>query len=207
MEKKNWLEQLKDFEHSNQENPQPKRRFRQFPAGNQFWKKPIFLASAGVILLVFIISLVLITAGGKQDSPQNLQEIFSRLEQMENQLAMLENRISDQEQEMHLIQEADTKLSQGLQEFGQDLKNMQEELQSVSQDLSKQESRAQTEPAVPEDTDEDTDYIYHEVQPGENLYRISQSYETSVQKIRELNGLGPDEPILPGQRLKVGSRQ
>lgn len=202
MEKKNWLEQLKDFEHSGQESTKGPRRSHRFPAGDQFWKKPIFLGGAGVILLLFIITLVL-TAGGKQDRPQNLQEIFSRLDQMDNQLAILESRIKDQEQEMRLIQEADSKLSQGLQEFGQDLRNMQEKLQSVSQDLSKLESRAPTESAVPEDND----YIYHEVQSGENLYRISQHYETSVQKIRELNGLGPDEPILPGQKLKVGSRQ
>lgn len=45
--------------------------------------------------------------------------------------------------------------------------------------------------------------VTHEVQPGENLYRISLRYNTTVAEIQRLNGL-PDNFIKVGQVLNVG---
>jgi LysM repeat protein len=45
--------------------------------------------------------------------------------------------------------------------------------------------------------------VYHRVRWGENLYRISLSYGTTVQAITQLNGIGNPNRIYDGQVLKV----
>lgn len=45
--------------------------------------------------------------------------------------------------------------------------------------------------------------IYHQVKPGETLFRLSRKYGVSVDKVKEWNKL-PDDIIEVGQRLIVG---
>jgi LysM repeat protein len=44
---------------------------------------------------------------------------------------------------------------------------------------------------------------YHEVKKGETLYRISKQYGTTVDELRRLNQLSPNQPIEVGQKLLV----
>jgi LysM repeat protein len=44
---------------------------------------------------------------------------------------------------------------------------------------------------------------YHRVKKGETLYSISKRYQTSVETIRQLNKMGPSDPIYPDQKLLV----
>ena len=50
---------------------------------------------------------------------------------------------------------------------------------------------------------ENTDAVYHTVSAGENLYRISLRYNTTVDKILKLNNLKNADRIVEGQRLRV----
>jgi LysM repeat protein len=43
--------------------------------------------------------------------------------------------------------------------------------------------------------------VYHVVQAGENLFRISVNYKTSVKEILRINSLPPGSFIKPGQKL------
>jgi membrane-bound lytic murein transglycosylase D len=46
---------------------------------------------------------------------------------------------------------------------------------------------------------------YHVVKPQETLYRVATLNGISVEKLRKLNKMGPnDNNIRPGQKLKVG---
>jgi len=45
--------------------------------------------------------------------------------------------------------------------------------------------------------------IYHEVLPGETLFRLARTYGVKVDNIREWNSL-PDDLIEVGQQLVVG---
>jgi LysM repeat protein len=49
---------------------------------------------------------------------------------------------------------------------------------------------------------------YHEVRPGETLYRIAKTYGFSVDELCRLNDISPDEigDIQPGRRLLVSSK-
>lgn len=46
--------------------------------------------------------------------------------------------------------------------------------------------------------------IYHTVQKGDTLYRLSVKYGISVPKLQELNNLGTGTEIFPGQQVVVG---
>jgi LysM repeat protein len=46
---------------------------------------------------------------------------------------------------------------------------------------------------------------FHTVAPGENLYRIALRYSLSVDELRRLNNLRPDQSIQLGQKLNVGA--
>ncbi|MFT3931264.1 MAG: LysM peptidoglycan-binding domain-containing protein [Spongiibacteraceae bacterium] len=45
--------------------------------------------------------------------------------------------------------------------------------------------------------------IFHTVEAGDNLRRLSQHYGVSIKDIQRWNGLGPDDPIKLGQKLNI----
>ncbi|MFO8033268.1 MAG: LysM domain-containing protein [Desulfohalobiaceae bacterium] len=206
MERKSWLEQMKEFEHSSQETGQEKRRKSTFRLGEQFWKKPFFLGGLGLILLFFFISLMITSGDDQQQSPGELQEISSKLQRFEDRLAAVEESLSDQHEEMLLMQSADSNLGDRLQDVAQDLEKLQNQFQEMQKQASSQEEQKPPSSLPAAEKEEGDDFVYHEVQSGENLFRISQQYETTVQRLRELNGLDQDQPLQPGQKLKVGSK-
>ena len=48
-----------------------------------------------------------------------------------------------------------------------------------------------------------TEAVYHTVAAGENLYRISVKYNTTVDKILKLNNLKNADKIIEGQKIRV----
>lgn len=70
--------------------------------------------------------------------------------------------------------------------------------QSENQPAPKPQST--TEPAQPT---ADTEAVYHTVAAGENLYRISLKYNTTVDKILKLNNLKNADRIIEGQKIRV----
>ena len=58
------------------------------------------------------------------------------------------------------------------------------------------------QPAVQPQT-ENSEAVYHTVAAGENLYRISLKYNTTVDKILKLNNLKNADRIVEGQKLRV----
>jgi LysM repeat protein len=43
----------------------------------------------------------------------------------------------------------------------------------------------------------------HTVAPGENLYRIALRYNLTVEELRRMNNMKPDQSLQVGQRLTV----
>lgn len=62
----------------------------------------------------------------------------------------------------------------------------------------------QTQPkSQPQPKTTNTEAVYHTVAAGENLYRISLKYNTTVDKILKLNNLKNADKIIEGQKLRV----
>ena len=65
-----------------------------------------------------------------------------------------------------------------------------------------QPQTSQTTQAEPT-TSTETEAVYHTVAAGENLYRISLKYNTTVDKILKLNNLKNADKIIEGQKIRV----
>ena len=63
--------------------------------------------------------------------------------------------------------------------------------------------KTETAPAPQKEPEPPKAATYHVVARGETLYRIALRYNMTVEELRRLNGLKPDHPILPGQRLLI----
>ena len=77
---------------------------------------------------------------------------------------------------------------------------------SVDLDTMSPEVSGQPAPkpqAQPQPQTEDSEAVYHTVAAGENLYRISMKYNTTVDKILKLNNLKNADKIVEGQRIRV----
>ncbi len=57
--------------------------------------------------------------------------------------------------------------------------------------------------ATPAASNSDSEAVYHTVAAGENLYRISLKYKTTVENILRLNNLKNADRIVEGQKLRV----
>lgn len=52
--------------------------------------------------------------------------------------------------------------------------------------------------------EKNSDFVYHVVEKGDNLYRIGLIYKIHVDKIKELNRISKNDSIRPGQEIIVG---
>ncbi len=65
-----------------------------------------------------------------------------------------------------------------------------------------QEKKALEKPSAPGKTT-DNDQLFHTVQKGETLWRISQKYGVTVDRLRQLNNLAQDADIYSGTKIRV----
>jgi membrane-bound lytic murein transglycosylase D len=66
-------------------------------------------------------------------------------------------------------------------------------------------TEASTEEAATPTPASETGFKYHTIRRGDNLYKISQMYNTTIENIKRLNKLGYNYNLLPGQQIKVGT--
>ena len=134
----------------------------------------------GVVLLN---TLVFIIAGCSTDTAkEDLSLINGRLEQLENKIAQMEGQL--------------TETKESLTTLSSYVISLEERVNTISQRLQK---RA----AVPKKTVPQVGTQYHTIVKGDTLYSISNKYGLSVDEIRRLNNLKPDQPIKAGQKLLV----
>ena len=87
--------------------------------------------------------------------------------------------------------------------------NEVETLASKVNALEKQITSAQTTKKSSTESSKQSKAVkkrYHEVKRGETLYRISKQYGITVDELRRLNKLSPNQPIEVGQKLLVSKR-
>ncbi len=79
----------------------------------------------------------------------------------------------------------------------------------INTQKNSEESKEEETPEIPQlqknenPKIESPDAVYHTVKPGENLYRISLKYNTTVEKILQLNNLKNADKIVEGEKLRV----
>jgi LysM repeat protein len=167
-------------------------------------KKTLFLGGACIVLLILLIALLL--RGGSGLSGKDLTPIQAKLDLLEKKLA----RIEGMESRIISLENQETELQQFIAEIDRSGRSTTEQLQKMTEKVGELEKRVgsvpsktkaprpvQAKPVPP------AEKRYHEVRPGETLYRIAQKYRMSVGELCRLNNIAPDQAIHPGQKLLV----
>jgi LysM repeat protein len=149
-----------------------------------------------------------------------IQDLTKRLASLEASLASLDAKfvaITDKKTDTHVnatlaqIQKQITRLESG---FLVKIDSLTGQVENLEQRLSQVKKTIATEMPVPRDNKtqkkttasdpaKETDSVFHTVEKGETLWRISQKYDTTVAKLRQLNNLAPDADIYPGTKILV----
>jgi LysM repeat protein len=165
------------------------------------------------IILVIGILLVLILGafffrGSNSASKEDLNALKAKLDQMEKRLALLgmaENKITSLEDQFRGLQ-------QSVSRFDAADKSLTEKVDKLTQQIEKPApppahalSKSSVKPSSKkaEASPSKAAVAYHKVSPGETLYRIANRYNMTVDELRRLNNLKPNQAIMPGQKLAI----
>ncbi len=176
-----------DDDWSDEHTDSPKRR--RVGSGNSK-----FLQALLGILLVLLFTAVICYFLSKRptgDKTSTLQSKVTALEQkmagLETQLAELQGKISSLSPDPALLQRVDA------------LAQKREALEKQKQPTAESKAKPSPSSSMPVSIEKQ----YHTVQNGETLYRISKKYGISVEELRKLNRLPPDQPLRAGQEILV----
>jgi len=158
---------------------------------------------AWVCVACLLVALVLVIVFPVFEEKQKDQFILA----LEKRVAALERRLDQYQEGAALMQRMDF-LETGINDvrgrlFTQEQK-LSEGFDRISTAQQQKESKIPPKPEAVNATGAEATR-YHEVTPGETLFRISRRYGVSVEHLRQLNGLSESSLIHPGQKLIVSS--
>lgn len=167
------------------------------------------LVLVGILIIVLIGAFFLFfRSGGKSgDETKSVQAKMNALEQklgsLEKQLADLSGKVGTAGSDPALVQKVEA-LAQKVDSLekrpeARAPKAPPPSKPSAAPPAASAASSTTTAPAA--STAVSADKRYHTVQKGETLYGISKRYGISVEELRKLNNLAPDQSLRSGQKL------
>jgi LysM repeat protein len=161
----------------------------------------------GVGILLFIIVLALLFRGSNGASKEDVSVLRTRLDQLEKRLAALEAT----EKKISSIENQFLALQQSVSQFDSAQKSLREKIDKLAQQVERpttppppSPAKASVTPSSQKTSTAKAGVRYHEVRPGETLYRIARRYNMTTDELRRLNNLKSNQnTIKPGQKLAV----
>ena len=165
--------------------------------GSKSLNLPFIAASAGVFILTLIFIVVWVNANRKSIDIE-LNTLKLKINMVETRLSHLEKEIPELQTSMTKGQGPQSLLTQRLNELSLQVNRLENQVRSVSAGVKDAGSIQLSQ----ETQDKGR---YHEVKPGETLYRIARTYGFSVDELCRLNDISPEDvdDIKPGRRLLV----
>lgn len=154
-----------------------------------------YLIFAGIVILILVVGCALFFKFHKT-STADLEVTKNRLKMLEQRFPQLAGQVMELEQSLSNVNASGDSLTKRMDE----LSNKVAQLQTAAvtrQARSKAPVGSQEEPSVK------TEPAYHQVQPGETLYRIARKYGISLDELCRLNQISKEQTIKPGQKLLV----
>jgi anti-sigma B factor antagonist len=156
-------------------------------------RMPYLLAGAGIVIAAILVYLFLQPAG-RAPGPESA--LSSKLDLMERRLVQLEGRGRAPSQWDEKLESLSKNLSERMGRIEKDLAQLKAEVESANK-------KAETASAPKKEQEQPKQASYHVVSKGETLYRIALRYNMTVEEVRRVNNLKPDQPIFIGQRLLI----
>ena len=160
-------------------------------------RNSLVLGGAALVLLILLV-LFFLLQGEKKGPEVDLQPLLKKIGFLEERMAKLESRAKEPPQ----IQEKLDGLTRNLNER---LSHLEKDINQIKEEAASAKKRTEViQPAAPARSQAKSgDARVHTVAPGENLFRIALRYHLSVEELRRLNNLRPDQSLRVGQKLIV----
>lgn len=174
--------------------------------GSKPAKKILILGGAGILLLIVLIALF--SGGDKKLSTEDLTSIRVRLDILEKRLTRLERvelRIASLEKQEKGLQHSIVEMDRSGRYLTQQLGKLTQRLDSLKKGMAPVAAKTGVSTAIQRKPLSPGKKRFHEVRPGETLFRIAQQYSISVDELCRLNNITPNRVIQPGQKLLVTS--
>jgi len=172
---------------------------------------PFVIGGVGLVLLVVIVVLIFSRPKNMVDQ-EYLQSLETRMQQLEKKMAamgVMDQIIERLDKQAQDLDRLDKKTNRFESTATTQIDQIIKELGALHQKISQIKAAAGPRPKTPAKQPPaasgkaQSTAKFHQVQPGETLYRISRRYGLSVEQLRRYNGLAPDSAIYPGQKLRL----
>ncbi len=148
---------------------------------------------------------------------QQIEEKIVTLDASLQKLAIIENDIADLQKKIGRLESVDASAALRIDRISKDFNSLKQEINNLATQKktsaivvpSQKKAPAivappqKKAPVATEPSSNESPAIYHQVQKGETLYRISQDYKVSIDTIYRLNSLSKKSAIYPGQKLLI----
>ncbi len=184
-------------------------------------KLPLLIILAGVVFLVALFFMV---------NPRPPETLQPDTDVIDTRLALLERQINKIDELREKLREMDARLRQeglsaveidrltdaiqanaaAISQLDKKISQIETQLQKTADQIKTQSAAAAPSKPAPASTPpaaaakSEDGYIYHTVEKGDTLYRLSGKYGISVPRLQKLNDMGDRTDIFPGARLIVG---
>jgi stage II sporulation protein AA (anti-sigma F factor antagonist) len=159
---------------------------------------------AAVVLVVVLAALFFLAQGEKKGPEVDLQPLLRKIGLLEERMAKLESKGKEAPQVQEKLDTLTRNLNERLSHLERDINQIKEEAASGKKKAEVSQPAAQAPAPSPRSPSKPGADRVHTVAPGENLYRIALRYSLSVEELRRLNNLKPNQSIQVGQKLNVG---
>jgi anti-anti-sigma factor len=176
---------------------------RRGSARKQHSKKSLLVAGA-IVLVLLLVVLYFFGQGEKKGPEVDLQPLLKRIGLLEERMAKLENKGKEVPQVQEKLDSLTKNLNERLSHLEKDINQIKEEAASGKKKADLTQSAAPTPAPQPRSPAKPGGSRVHTVAPGENLFRIALRYNLTVDELRRLNNLKPDQSLRVGQKLNVG---
>jgi anti-anti-sigma factor len=175
---------------------------RRGSAPRQNSRRSLLLAGAVIVVLVFLV-LYFLVQGEKKGPEVDLQPLLKRIGLLEERMAKLEAKGKDLPQVEEKLDSLTKNLNERLSHLEKDINQIKEEAASGKKKAEIAPPAAPTPATPPRSPEKPGGTRFHTVARGENLFRIALRYNLTVDELRRLNNLKPDQSLQVGQKLKV----
>ena len=161
-----------------------------------------YLIFAGIVVLIVGVGFALFFQFHER-STTDLEPIKNRLKMLEKGLPQLAGLVMELQRSVPNLNATGESLTQRMDVLTQRMDELNQKVSQLQATTITEKAEGETPLRIQKKSVVRTQKAYHQVQPGETLYRIAKKYEISLAELCRLNQISAGQAIRPGQKLLV----
>ena len=165
-------------------------------------RNPFVLAALAVLVLALVVLYFMVQAE-KKGPEVDLRPLLKRIDLLEERMGKLQSRAKEAPQVQEKLDGLTRNLNERLSTLEKEINQIKEEAASAGKKAELSQPAAPAPAPSPRAPAKPGAARVHTVAPGENLFRIALRYNLTMEELRRLNNLKPDQSLQVGQKLIV----